>query len=85
MLQNLVRKKDEATGPITRLEEALWCLENEDLDITKFDSIPIHIFDRSFELTKQIENLNNGLKSFFYNKKKEVEKNANAIRNNKKK
>lgn len=85
MLQNLVRKKDEATGPITRLEEALWCLENEDLDITKFDSIPIHILDRSFELTKQIENLNNGLKSFFYNKKKEVEKNANAIRNNKKK
>ena len=85
MLQNLVRKKDEATGPITRLEEALWCLENEDLDITKFDSIPIHILDRSFELTKQIENLKDWLKSFFYNKKKEVEKNANAIRNNKKK
>lgn len=85
MLQNLVRKKDEATGPIKRLEEALWCLEHDDLDIQKYDKISTSILEKSFELTQQIENLNNGLKSYFYNKMKDVGKKTDILVNKHKK
>ena len=84
MLQNLVRKKDEATGPVKRLEEALWCLEHDELDITKYNFIPATILEKSFELTKQIENLNNGLKSAFYKKIKQLGQNKEALRDKKK-
>jgi hypothetical protein len=78
-LQNLVRKADEIGGPVKRLEEALWCLEHEDLDIQKYSYIPESILKKSYELTKQIENINNGLKRFFFNTVEKQASNKEAL------
>ena len=66
LLKKIIQKKDQA-GPITRLEEALRNLNHEELNIDTINRSPIPNLDKAFDLTKEIENVNNGLKSAFYN------------------
>ena len=84
-LQNLVRKQTEIGGPVKRLEEALWCLEHKDLDIEKYGHIPESILKESYNLTRKIENINNGLLSFFYNKVEKQNDNKEALKSKYKK
>jgi hypothetical protein len=77
-LQNLARKDELAAGPVYRLEEALRNLEHKELDIRNYKTIPIKVLEKSFELTRDIENINNGLKSYFYNEIKNVNTNKNS-------
>ena len=66
-LKNISEQKKDQAGPITRLEEALRNLNHEELNIDTINRSPIPNLDKAFDLTKEIENVNNGLKSAFYN------------------
>ncbi len=67
-LKHISEQKKDQAGPIIRLEEALRNLNHQDLNIDTIERSPIPNLDKAFDLTKEIENVNNGLKSAFYNK-----------------
>jgi len=69
-LKHISEQKKDQAGPIIRLEEALRNLNHQDLNIDTIERSPIPNLDKAFDLTREIENVNNGLKSAFYDKKK---------------
>jgi hypothetical protein len=73
-IKHISEQKEEQAGPIKRLEDALWNLQHDDLNIDTINRSPIPNLDIAFKLTVEIENANNGLKSAFYNQKKNIKK-----------
>ena len=53
--------------PLNRLNEALGKLTHEDLDANQLEQMKIPDVKKAFDITKEIENKNNELKSFLYN------------------
>lgn len=71
-LKNISEQKKEQAGPIVRLEEALRNLNHPELDIEIIDRSPIPNLEKAWELTVEIERVNNGLKSAFYKQRKNI-------------
>jgi len=73
-IKHISEQKEEQAGPIKRLEDALWNLQHDDLNIDTINRSPIPNLDIAFKLTVEIKNAKNGLKSAFYNQKKNIKK-----------
>mgnify|MGYP005640712045 FL=1 len=66
-LENLSTRMKDQLDPLNRLNEALGKLTHEDLDANQLEQMKIPDVKKAFDITKEIENKNNELKSFLYN------------------
>ncbi len=79
-LKNITQKTKEQESPLDRLKEALQKLNHDDLETSQIEYMKLTDIEEALKICNKIENINDNLKRFFFQKQKEPKKLNNKFK-----
>lgn len=79
-LKNITQKTKEQESPLDRLKEALQKLNHDDLETSQIEYMKLTDIEEALKICNKIENINDDLKRFFFQKQKEAKKLNNKFK-----